>query len=324
MIVLGVFVVAVAVEVGLVLRNENRLQSGELRNLFCTEVGGLVEHQAVAVAEDIGREPAGETEAAGTDDGGEAGLHESLTGLEVLAGDRHLGLFGKLPHGGDVDSGVGCAHDEGAALGEGGIGVTHRGSDAVLIVGLHGGLESGERSVNLLVDGNVNLSGSGPEHDNAVDSSLFLEVADILADLLRHVPTILDGLHVVAVKTLGVVVVEGSLHGLDLLELVLYRIDIFFFEHLGVDGGLVGIGGIYIPGAEHDVVKTREGNDVFVVEIFLVGSASYAHLVILCHRADGFGEPLAGHEYAGHESGGNSSETDHEHAQLSVGLFCFL
>ena len=42
MVVLGVFVVAVAVEVGLVFRHEDRLKRGELADLLGAEVGRLV------------------------------------------------------------------------------------------------------------------------------------------------------------------------------------------------------------------------------------------------------------------------------------------
>ncbi len=79
-------VVVVGVEVGLLFGHEDRLESRELRHFFGAEVGGFVEHETVAVAEDIGREPAGKAEATGADDRSEARLNESLACLEVLAG----------------------------------------------------------------------------------------------------------------------------------------------------------------------------------------------------------------------------------------------
>ena len=56
------FVEDVAVEVGLVFGNENRLEGRELAHLFSAEVGGLVEHEAVAVTQNVGREPAAHAE----------------------------------------------------------------------------------------------------------------------------------------------------------------------------------------------------------------------------------------------------------------------
>ena len=71
MVVLGVFIIAVAIEVGLVFRHEDAFQGRELADLLGAEVGGFVENQAVAVAEDVCREPSVQTQAAGADDGGE-------------------------------------------------------------------------------------------------------------------------------------------------------------------------------------------------------------------------------------------------------------
>ena len=48
------FVEVVGVEVGLVFGHEDRFQSREFGNFFGAEVGGFVEHEAVAVAEDVG------------------------------------------------------------------------------------------------------------------------------------------------------------------------------------------------------------------------------------------------------------------------------
>ena len=49
--------VVVAVKLGLVVGTEDSLQRRELRHLLGVEVLGFVEHQTVAVAEDVGREP---------------------------------------------------------------------------------------------------------------------------------------------------------------------------------------------------------------------------------------------------------------------------
>lgn len=68
------FVVVVAVEVGLLVGFEDGLEGGQFGNLFGAEVGGFVEYEAVAVAEDIGREPSVQTEAACADDGAKPDL----------------------------------------------------------------------------------------------------------------------------------------------------------------------------------------------------------------------------------------------------------
>ena len=58
----------------------------------------------------------------------------------------------------------------------------------VAVVGLHGLLQAGERGVVGLVVGHVDLGRSGPDHDDAGAVVLLLEVADVLAQGLHHLP----------------------------------------------------------------------------------------------------------------------------------------
>lgn len=50
-------VVIVRVEIGLFVGLENAFQGRKFRNFLCVEVGWFVEHQTIAVAQDVGREP---------------------------------------------------------------------------------------------------------------------------------------------------------------------------------------------------------------------------------------------------------------------------
>ena len=152
-----------------------------------------------------------------------------------------------------------------------------------LVVGLHGCLEGFDCAVDLLVDGYIHLGRGGPEHHHAVEAVLSLEVADVLAELLGHFPAghVLED--VVTVETLCVVVVEGGLHGLDCLELVLDGEDVFFLEHLCVEGCFIGVGGIYVPRAKHDIVELGHGHYFVILEIFLVFALADAYLVVLSH-----------------------------------------
>ena len=190
----------------------------------------------------------------------------------------------------------------------------------LLVVGLHSSLEVGQMVVNLLVDGHVNLGGSSPEHYYTVNTGGFLEVADVLAESFNHLPAGLALHDVVAVEALSVVVVESGLHGHDLLELVLYRLDILLLEHFGVHCALVSVGGIYVPRAEYDVVEVGQGHDFVVFEIFLVSAFSYTDFVILCHGANGLGKAFAGHQNAGHESGGHCTQTNNQYAEFALGF----
>jgi hypothetical protein len=80
------------------------LEHAELRLLLGLEVVRVVEHLAVAVAEDVGRVPAVEAEHAGLEHRAEHGLDEGLAGLEVLARDRDALLGGEVAQRRDVDA----------------------------------------------------------------------------------------------------------------------------------------------------------------------------------------------------------------------------
>ena len=144
-------------------------QSGELRDFLRVEVLGFVEHQSVAVAQDIRREPAVQAETAGADDRSKARLHERLTRLEVLTRNRHPHTFRQFPHGRDIHSGVRCAHDERCPFGEGSIGIAHGGGDTRAIVGLHGGFEVAEMIMDSRLDRHIDLRTANasdlPSHD---------------------------------------------------------------------------------------------------------------------------------------------------------------
>ena len=94
----GVFAVKVRVDP----RLEDVLEDAQLALFLRLEGLGIVEDLAVAVAEDVGREPAVEAEEPRFESGGKDGLHQGLPGLEVLAGDGHRLFAGELPHGRDV------------------------------------------------------------------------------------------------------------------------------------------------------------------------------------------------------------------------------
>ena len=67
-IILCVLVIAVTVEIRLFFGHEDAFESRKFGNLLRTEIGRLVKHKTVAIAENIGREPAAETQTTRTDD----------------------------------------------------------------------------------------------------------------------------------------------------------------------------------------------------------------------------------------------------------------
>ena len=285
------------------------------------EVGRLVEHEAVAVAENVGREPTVQPQAARADDRGESALHQRLSGLEVLAGDGHLRLFGQFPHGGDVHRGVGRTHHEGRAFGQGGVGITHRGRDALGVVGLHGRLEVGQTVVHRFVHRHIDFGRSRPEHHHALTAVVGFEAADVFAQRLDHVPARGAVFHVVAVQTRGIALVESGGHGANGLQLVFNGEDVFGAQHFGVHSALKGVGGVHVPSTEHQVVERGQRDDVGILQIFLVGTAPHADFIVLCHCTDRLGQAFTRHEHAGDEGCADRAEADDHHTQFSICWF---
>ena len=93
------FVVDLAVELGIELRLQDVFEHAELRFFLGFEGVGIVEHFAVAIAENVGREPAVEAEHARFEAGREDGFQQRLAGLEILAADGHVFCFARTVRG---------------------------------------------------------------------------------------------------------------------------------------------------------------------------------------------------------------------------------
>ena len=182
------------------------------------------------------------------------------------------------------------------------------------VVSLHCSFEVGKVIVYLFVNRNVDFGRSSPKNNHASNACACLEVADVLTNLLHHVPTVLASLHIVAIKTLCIVLVESSLHRNDLNQFVLNRFNILFLQHFAVDCAFVSVCWINVPCTEHDVLEVSDWNNVFIVEIFLVSTATYTNLVVLGHRTYWLCEAFACHEHTGHKCRANCSQTYYEDA----------
>ena len=181
------------------------------------------------------------------------------------------------------------------------------------VVGLHGSLECCECAVHFIADGHVDFGTGGPDDNDAVAAVLLLEVADVLTQGFDHVPAGGALLDVGAVEALGVVAVEGGGKGHDGLEFVAHRFNVLFAEHLGVEGALVGVGGINVPRTEDHVVEVGKGHNLTIVQVALVLAAAYADFVVLRHRANGLGQSFTYHEYTRDKSRSDGAKTyDHD------------
>ena len=98
------------------LRLKDGLEHAELADLLGLEAVRIVQDLAVAVAQDIGREPASNPEHTCAETGCDQGLHQGLTRLEVLAADGRARLTRQLQHGGRIRREVRRAVGVGDAL----------------------------------------------------------------------------------------------------------------------------------------------------------------------------------------------------------------
>ena len=271
------------IEIRLDIRLQNCLKSREFTYLLSMEVCWLIENETITIAENIGREPAIQTEATGTDDRSKATLNKCLTCLEVLTGDRHLGFLSEFPHSRNIYSCIRSTHDERSTFGQSCIGVAHGWSNMLTVVSLHCSLKCCQCTMNLHIYRNVDFGRCCPDNNDTGTTVLLLEVADILTKSLYHLPAGLAILHIVAIKTLCIVLVESSLHWYYLLQLLAYRIDIFLLQYLSIHSCLISILRINIPSTEYDIIKVSKRNDVLIVQIFFVCTLANTNLVVLSH-----------------------------------------
>src|SRR6056297_419482 len=95
-------VVEVLVQLGVHLRLQDVIERTELRLLLRLEGCRVVQNLAVAVPQDVRREPPVDPEHPGLEPRRQDGLHQGLARLEVLSGDRHAALLGELLESRDV------------------------------------------------------------------------------------------------------------------------------------------------------------------------------------------------------------------------------
>ena len=89
-------------------------------------------------------------------------------------------------------------------------------------------------------------------------------------------------------------------------------------EDTGVDGGVVGVGLVRVPGAEDDVVEVGERDEVLDQRHVVVGALAEADGAHLRERADGVAFAALGELDAGDERGGDGAEADAEDPELAL------
>jgi hypothetical protein len=195
---------------------------------------------------------------------GEDGLELGLTRLEIITTDEGLLPLSELDN--TRNEGVlGSSVDEGLALEDGSDGEEGGGGNFRVR-----GLDSSEQVISGIVDTRddiaVTLSVGGPEDDDAVQPVLLLELADIVADVLKVSLLVRTWDQVIRTSFLvgsdEVRVVDGGEGPADLSH---ERLDLaleIVVEDLGTLHGLVHGGGGDIPTTKNEVVGVNHREDV--------------------------------------------------------------
>ena len=250
----------ILVQVGVLLGLQDRVEHAQLRLFLRLERGRIVEHFAVAVAEDVRRIPAGEAEHARLESWRDHGLHPRLAGLEIFSRDRHAFVDRELLQRLRVDGEIRRAVAVRNAFHDRRPRVQHRRRDHLVVV-VHRLLERRDRRV-LRTGLDEDLGRRAPDDHEPVAPILRLEVAHVLPQLLGEIALGLSLLDVRAVDACHVVVVEHGGHRLDRAQKIGHRLEIAILEHTGLLRGGVGVVGNRIPRAEHDLVQRGERNEI--------------------------------------------------------------
>ncbi len=307
------------VEIRIEIRLEDVVEDRFLAFFLGLERLGVVEHLAVAIAEDVGRVPALDAEQPRLESRRDDGLHPRLPGLQVLAGDRRAALRGELQQrrniGAEIRRRVGVRN----AFLDGGVRVDHaRGNRGV--ARLEALLERRHAGVHRAL-GEVHLGAAAPDHDQPFEAVLRLEPPHVFAQLVGHLPLVRALLHVGAVEALHVLAVEHGRHRTNLLELGADLVEQCRLENARRLGGLVGVVFEDVPAAKHHVVERGQRNEVLDERRTALGALAEPHRSHLRQRADRLGQTAADGEDAGDGRRADGAHPDEKNAQFPC-RFC--
>ena len=194
----------VPVQLGIELRLQDVLEHRQLRLFLGLERAGIVQHFAVAIAQNVGGEPAVHAQHARFEAGREHRLHQRLAGLEILAADRRFVACATVPASPEYRRSDSARRWRTARLHQRRIGVNHRGRDrldrSLAAPSQMLRATDGPRSACM-----KDFCRAAPDHHQTVSTSeLLLEIADVFARAARPVHLGLAFLYMLAVEPLYV------------------------------------------------------------------------------------------------------------------------
>src|SRR5215204_167880 len=302
----------VSVELGVLLGVEDALKDRELTDLLALEALLVVEDLPVAVAQDVRRVPPCEAQHSGLQAWRHHRLHQGLTSLEVLAGDRYFLLVGQLHKGRHIGGERWSAVGVGDTLLDGGVGVDHRRGDGGIrpIQGLLEGLQAKVRLLRL----GVGLRRGAVDHHRPLQAVFFLEGAYVLPDLLGGLSQGAIALGVGGGQLGYPALIKDRREGLYFLELLSYSIQVLFLQDSSEDRRVVGTVREGVPAAEDEVVHLREGYELFHLRHPVLGALSETYGAELGERADRLCVALLYQFHPGNEGCRHRPHPRHQHA----------
>ena len=178
--------VNISIKFRLLISFQNRIYHAELAHLLRVEVFRRIQYLAVAIAENVSREPARQTQAARAQHRSQHRFHQRLPRLEVFSGDGQLFSLSHFPHCRDINARIRRTHHERRIFRHRRISVAHRRRHVLLIVSRHRRFERGQRAVYRFKIRHINFRRSRPQHHNALTVVLRFEAANILTQLLHQ------------------------------------------------------------------------------------------------------------------------------------------
>ena len=243
-------------------------------------------------------------------------LDERLARLHVLAGNRRLRVRGELDQRRNVRGQVRrrvCVRN---AFPDCGVGVHHARRNR-RVVGFEPALEARHRLVHLAL-GHVDLGAAGPDHDEAIEIVVFLELLDVRHHLLGEVPLRLPFLDVGTVEPLDVMLIEHRRPRANLFQLGADLLEQPGLEDAGGFRGAVAVLGEDVPAAEHQVVEPGERHDLVDHGRTAFRPFAQTNVPHLGQRTDGLCESFADGDNAGNKGRADGTQTDQEHTEFAA------
>ena len=218
-------------------------------------------------------------------------LDQRLTGLQILAGQRRLGLRRELDQRRDVGRQIRRGVRVRNPLAHRRVRVDHARRNRLVVLL--------ERALEVASDWctatflHVDLGAAAPHHDEPIELVLLLERADVVHHLLGEVALVLALLDVRTVEPLHVALIEDRRHRLDGFELGRELLEQRRLEHARRPRRGVAVLFEDVPAAEHEIVERRERHDVADLRRSALGALAEADRAHLRQRADRFGEAFS-------------------------------